>query len=93
MVGFIVSLVANQNNNGYEISAQKYNDQKGFFELSTRGGPACRAAISSARNKIHWKAFRFLFERLNEQTKDHPNFKLAFCVELKNGKLNSQYLC
>jgi len=70
MVGFILLLVANRNSNGYEISAQKYHDQKKFFDFSTRGQPACRSAISQARNKIHWEAFRFLLERLNEQTKD-----------------------
>lgn len=69
LVGFILSLVANRNSNGYEISSQKYFEKKASqLEKRTSGGIPNRSAISQSRNKLHWEAFRYLLDRLNDQS-------------------------
>lgn len=66
-VGIVLHMAAHRNSDGYAITSQNY-----FSDLSDFLGrpltPASHQAISKARSKLDWQAFRHLLEESNQDT-------------------------
>lgn len=64
-IGIVMHMTASRNMDGYSISAQNY-----AAELSLLVGeaiaPATHQAVSKAREKLDWEAFRYLMQKANQ---------------------------
>ena len=64
-IGIVLYMAAHGNREGYGISAQNYFSELGRLTGETTP-PASHQAISSAKEKIDWQAFRHLLQASNQ---------------------------
>ena len=60
-------MAASRNSDGYAISSQNYASELSQF-IGEEVAPATHQAISQAREKLDWEAFRFLLQEANQDT-------------------------
>lgn len=72
-IGHVLYMSANRNKDGYEISSQNYFAELSLHlrEIDPLAG-ASRSSLCEARQKISWKAFEFLLERVRIENKELP---------------------
>lgn len=70
LVGHILFLTAQRNQNGYAITSQNYFSQLGKIE-----GSVARSSLCEARQKLGWQAFEFLLTTLNQESKTDLRWK------------------
>lgn len=66
-IGIVMHMAASRNTDGYSISAQNYAAELSQFVGETVA-PATHQAISKAREKLDWEAFRYLLQESNQDT-------------------------
>ena len=68
-------MAASRNTDGYSITAQNYSSELSQF-VGEEVPPATHQAISKAREKLGWEAFRYLLEQANQDTElDSSRFR------------------
>lgn len=66
-VGIVMHMAVNRNTDGYAISSQNYSSELSQF-IGQKVLPASHQALSKAREKLDWEAFRFLLQQANQDT-------------------------
>ena len=67
-VGIVMHIAASRNSDGYAITAQKSAAELGRF-VDEEVLPLSRQAVSQAREKLDWEAFRYPMREANQDTK------------------------
>ncbi len=76
VVGLVLYMAAHRNSDGYDIASQNYFSELGGYLGNPEIEPVTRQAVSQARGKLDWEAFRYLVREANQ------DFELAsrgFC--------------
>ncbi len=71
-IGFILSMAASRNGNGYDITSQNYFRELGDC-LGEKIDPACHQSISEARSKLCWRALEYLLTEANLEASRLPS--------------------
>lgn len=66
VVGLVVYMAAHRNGDGHDITAQNYFAGLGQYLGDTDITPVTRQAVSQARAKLDWEAFRHLLREANQ---------------------------
>lgn len=75
-MGLVVYMAAHRNGDGYDISSQNYFHELGQYLGDEAISPASRPAVSQARAKLDWEAFRHLVRDANQ---DDELARKGFC--------------
>jgi hypothetical protein len=69
-IGIVMHMTANRNTDGYSISSQNYSAELSQF-VGEPVEAATHQAISKAREKLDWEAFRYLLKEANQDVELH----------------------